>query len=171
MDQGQQRSLGIEIAERAQAGKTAGVIKANKNCFEDILKTALAEIGLDAVVSGILQGPPRWAAETLRYIGYLGPHRDALATRAAADPEAAFYALYYGADVGSHRDELVAATAGDPAWAHMTLREVADLGNHRESLLAAVAKDPSSARFTLEQVPDLGGHYEAIAAAAGRSAP
>lgn len=171
MDQDEQRSLGVEMAESVNAVKTAEAIRDKRNCFADILNIALAEKGLDAVVSAFLQGPPQWAAEALRHIGDVGPHRDALASRAAEDPEAAFYVLYHGVDVGDRRDALVAATAGDPVWAHMTLREVPDVGDRRESLLAAVLSDPSSARFTLEQVPDLGAHREAIAAAAAQSAP
>jgi hypothetical protein len=170
VDQDEQRALGVFVAEQLQAAETAVVIRDKTKCMADILATALGEKGLDVLVSGILQGPPQWAAETLRHVAHPGLHRDALAARAAEDPEAAFTALYYGADVGAHRDTLVAATADDPVWAHMTLREVPDLGGHREALLAAVAADPGSARFTLEQVADLGDHREVIAAAAAQAA-
>lgn len=171
MDQDEQRALGVSVAERVQAAKTAAVIRDKSKCMADILATALAEKGLDVLVSGILQGPPQWAAETLRHVGHPGLHRDALAARAAEDPEAAFTVLYYGAEVGTHRDALVAATADDPVWAHMTLREVPDLGGHRAAVLAAVAADPASARFTLEQVADLGDHREVIVVAAVQAAP
>ena len=169
VEQDEQRSLGVQIAQRRNAGKSADAIKNREKCFEDILKTALAENGLEVFVAGVLEGPPQWAAETLRHIDHVGLHRDALVRKAAEDPEAAHYVLYHGVDAGDHRSALLAATAGDPVWAHMTLREVADLGDQREALLAAVATDPRSARFTLEQVPDLGSHREAIAAAAAQS--
>jgi len=169
MDQDEQRALGVEIAQQQGAVATVQSIADKRQCFADILAAAVAENGLDAVVSGVLQGPPQWAAEALRHLGDLGPHRNALATRAAEDPEAAHYVLYHGAEVGEHRATLAAATAGDPAWAHMTLREVSDLGEGRDTLLAAVAIDPDTARLALEQIPDLGSHQESIAAAAARS--
>jgi hypothetical protein len=169
MDQDEQRALGVQIAKQQGADATAQSIADKRQCFADILSAAVAEKGLDVVVTGLLQGPPQWAAEALRHLSDLGPHRDALAARSAEDPGAAHYVLYHGAGVGEHRAALVAATAGDPSWAHMTLREVSDLGEQRDSLLAAVATDPDTARLALEQITDLGPHRDSIAAAAARA--
>ena len=57
MDQDEQRALGVSMAEQLQAAETAAVIRDKTKCMADILATALAEKGLDVLVSGILQGP------------------------------------------------------------------------------------------------------------------
>ncbi|MSQ48583.1 MAG: hypothetical protein EXR78_09430 [Deltaproteobacteria bacterium] len=101
----EQRRLGIELAKAAGLPKTQGTIESESCCFDDILKTALAEGGTDALVSYVLQGPPEWAYQTLRYVP-VGAHREALLAKAAEAPEWALRAFHF-AQVRSQRSALL----------------------------------------------------------------
>lgn len=66
MNKDEQRTKGIELAKAAGAAKTLAAISDKDACYEDIFKAALAEVGPDALVKGILQGPPEWAQAAVR---------------------------------------------------------------------------------------------------------
>ncbi len=86
MSMEQERAIGLELAKAAGAEQTLAAIKNDKFCYEAIFKTALQEKGLDALVSNILQGPAEWSSFALQHLHDLGPHREALAQRAASIP-------------------------------------------------------------------------------------
>jgi len=86
MNYEEQRRLGAKLAEAAKLPKTHAAIKNDKICFEDILKTAMAEGGLDTLVSNVLSGPPEWSFRTLRYVSALGTRRDELVKKVAEVP-------------------------------------------------------------------------------------
>src|SRR5918911_2108382 len=86
MDIDKDRRLGIDMAKALGATKTLAAIESKDACFAEILKVGVAELGLDAVVSQILQGPPEWAHRAYLNIPDLGSHSDALLQRAAEAP-------------------------------------------------------------------------------------
>jgi hypothetical protein len=108
MDYDQQRALAVRLAQAGGAKwqKTQATLANDNSCFSDIVKTAVAEVGVDALVSQILQGPPQWAYNTLRLVPNLGSHRDALFQKAAEEPEWALHALRFVPDLGSHGNTL-----------------------------------------------------------------
>jgi hypothetical protein len=116
MDHDEQRLFGIKLAKSGGVSwqKTQAAIESKNGCFESILHTAVAEGGVDALVSQVLQGPPEWAYNTLRYVPNLGANRDALLKKTAEDPEWALHALRLVPDLGNRRDFL-AKNAGQLA--------------------------------------------------------
>jgi len=87
MDFDEQRILGVKLAKAAGANKTLSAVKNQDACFHDIMRTAAEEVGLDAFVSQVLQGPPEWANAALLYVPNLGSHRDALVQKADEVPK------------------------------------------------------------------------------------
>jgi hypothetical protein len=81
------RQAGAQAAKNAGAAKTAALIGNGTSTFAEILKTATAEIGVDAVVSQLLAGPAVWAHMALAYIPDLGDRREALLNKASEAPE------------------------------------------------------------------------------------
>lgn len=146
MNCGEERHLGAQLANAAGAAQTRAAIEDKNKNFEDIFKVAANDCcergGVDALVSTVLQGPPRWAYAALRYVPDIGPQRDELLKKAAQDPSAAFHTLRDIPDLGEHRDALLKKVAEDPGWAQVTLHKVPDLGSHHGLLLAAVAPPP-----------------------------
>lgn len=124
-----QRRAALTLAKQAGATKTAGTILRG-GCFEDIFKDAANEVGLDALVSLVLQGDPEWAFNVLRYVPNLGAHRHALLQKAAETPEFALQTLRFVPDLGSHRDTLVAkaGTLADPVGRISNLSLINDGG-------------------------------------------
>jgi len=108
MEYVEQRLLGAKLA--ASGGdkweKTLATIRSSTSCYEDIMKTAAREGGVDALVPQLLQGPPEWAAQALRYIPDLGRHREALVKKAAEDPDSAVLALHHAPGPESHNTIL-----------------------------------------------------------------
>ncbi len=109
MDHDEQRLFGVKLTRTSGVDwqKTQAAIESKNSCFESILQTAAAEGGVDALVSQVLQGPPEWAYNTLRYVPNLGQHRDTLLKKAAEDREWALHALRLVPDLGNRRDLLV----------------------------------------------------------------
>jgi hypothetical protein len=116
MDHDEQRNFGIKLTKAGGVNwqKTQAAIESKNSCYESILHTAVGEAGVDAVVSQVLQGPPEWAYNTLRYVPNLGQHRDALLKKTSEDREWALHALRLVPDLGNRRDFL-AKTAGELA--------------------------------------------------------
>jgi hypothetical protein len=118
MDYDIQRALAIRLA---QAGgqrwqKTQAALANENSRFSDIVNTAVSEVGVDALVAQILQGPPQWAYKTLRFVPNLGANRDALLQKAAQDPASALSAYRFVQDQGNHGTTL-AQSAGKFAQA------------------------------------------------------
>jgi hypothetical protein len=118
MKTNEQRALGLKLATALGAVKTQEAIK-NGN-FESILKTASTEIGLDKLVSSVLEGPAEWAYQTLRSVPNLNnENRNALLRKAAEDPLSSVHTLRLINDLGSHGKALseragaLAATQGE----------------------------------------------------------
>jgi len=114
MEHHEQRRLAIKLAKAG--GLTETVPAITGSCYEDILKEARNEVGVDKLVSLVLQGDPEWAYNTLRFVPNLGAHRDALLKKAAETPEIAIQTLRFIPDLGRHKDTLVknAGTLADP---------------------------------------------------------
>jgi hypothetical protein len=81
------RSLAIQLAHKLGASKTAAVIADKRKNYEDILDSAIAELGLDAVAAALKKGPPVWSHLALLHIHDLGSHREALQQNAANAPD------------------------------------------------------------------------------------
>ena len=109
MNPDEQRKLGLRLAKAAGATKTEAAIKDEELCHEDILKTAADEVGVDTLVSNVLQGDPLWAHHTLRHVPNLGAGRDRLLQKVAESPTAAAHTVRYVPDLGSHRDAIMEA--------------------------------------------------------------
>jgi hypothetical protein len=116
----EQRALGLKLAKSLGAVKTQEIIKNANTNFETILKTASTEIGLEKLVSNILEGPPEWAFHTLRDVPNLSnDQRSVLIRKAGEEPLSALHTLRLVNDLGSHRDALIqkagvlAATQGE----------------------------------------------------------
>lgn len=139
----EERKLGVQLAMTIGAKQTQAAFADSQCSPMRILKTAVAEClqeeGVDAFVSRLLQGPPRWAYIALRYMPDLGSRRDELLSKAAEEPKSAFYTLRYVPQLGDHREALIKGASGDPGWAQMTLRHVPDVDDQRNMLLAAAA--------------------------------
>ncbi len=108
-----QRRLGLKLAVAAGAARTQAAIKNESNCYEEILKAAVEDVGLDTVTEKVLESDPEWASQMLQHIPDLGAHRDALLEKATASPASALHALRFVADLGSHKQSLVAAAGRD----------------------------------------------------------
>lgn len=119
MDVKIQRQIGMEIAEAAGATRTQAAIEDKSRCYEDILKTAIEEKGLDFVTEKVLESDPEWASQMLLHIPDLGAHREALLEKVKESPASALHALRFAGDLGGHQQSL-AAVAG---------REATSLGN------------------------------------------
>jgi hypothetical protein len=87
MNYDQDRTLGIQLAHKLGATKTAAVIEDKRKNYEDILDSAIAELGLDAVAAALKDGPPLWAHLALLHIPNLGSHLGALQQNAAKAPD------------------------------------------------------------------------------------
>lgn len=83
MSYDQDRLAGIKIANELGAVKTARLIERSTSNFEVIFHSAIAELGMDAVASALVNAPPVWAHMALLHIPGLGAHSAALAARAA----------------------------------------------------------------------------------------
>lgn len=114
MDVKTQRRVGMRLAIAAKALKTKEAIGDESSCYEDILKAAIDEAGLDTVTSKVLENDPEWACQMLQHIPNLGAHRNALLAKAATSPAAALQALRFVSDLGNHQQSLVLA-AGSAA--------------------------------------------------------
>jgi hypothetical protein len=85
-----QRKLGVKLASKYHAPKTLEMLKDTKNCYEDILKTAASEVGVEKLVKVLLENDPTWALQTLRHVPNLGSHETALIAKAGVLHEGAF---------------------------------------------------------------------------------
>lgn len=104
----EQRGLGLKLAKSLGAVKTQEIIKNANSNFETILKTASTEIGLDKLVSNVLEGPAEWAYYTLRNVPNLSnDQRNTLIRKAGEEPLSAVHTLRLVNDLGSHRDALI----------------------------------------------------------------
>jgi hypothetical protein len=108
MNHDEQRLFGIKLTKTSGVDwqKTQSAIESKTSCYESILQTAAAEVGIDALVSQVLQGPPEWAYNTLRFVPNLGQYRDPLLKKAAEDREFALHALRLVPELGNNRDML-----------------------------------------------------------------
>jgi hypothetical protein len=109
MNPEEQRKVGLRLAKAAGATNTQAAIMNDDFCYEDILKTAADEVGVDSLVSNVLQGDPLWAYHTLRHVPGLGAGRDRLLEKAAETPEVAAYTVRYVPDLGSQREAITEA--------------------------------------------------------------
>ncbi|NNG17804.1 MAG: hypothetical protein HKM89_15120 [Gemmatimonadales bacterium] len=80
-----ERRAGVKLASESSAAKTAAAIKDLDSCYEDIFGTAAAEVGVDHLVSRILDtNQPSWAQHALTYVPDLSEsQREALAQKAS----------------------------------------------------------------------------------------
>jgi hypothetical protein len=80
-----ERQVGIKLAHELSAPKTAAAIEDVNRCYGDIFKTAAAEIGVDRLVSGVIDsGQPSWAQHALAYLPDLSKsQQEALAQKAS----------------------------------------------------------------------------------------
>ncbi len=109
--QAAERLTALKLAQGIGAVKTVSAIKDPNQCYEDILKTAALELGLEKLVSYLLKEDPFWASNALQYVPNLGSYRDALIKKAAESPEAALHTLNLVDNIGSHAN-LLTASAG-----------------------------------------------------------
>ncbi|MEZ4858919.1 MAG: hypothetical protein R2781_08930 [Flavobacteriaceae bacterium] len=100
------RMSGIRAANAINAKETFDAIKDPNSCFEDILKVAIKENGLSAVVDHVLTNDPELSFEMLRSIPNLG----------------------------EHRDKLIKKTGESKVWALHTLRQIPNLGENEAFL-------------------------------------
>lgn len=112
MNLDEQRRLGMKLAVDADAKETLAAIKDTGKCFEDILKTAAAELGIEKFTSIIQQNDPLWAAKAIRYIPDLGDFRADLIKKAAETQDSALQALRFGGDLGDQK-QLITQSAGE----------------------------------------------------------
>lgn len=110
----EQRELAIKLLTKAEAPKTLAAINGKTECYEDIMKTAVSELGLETFTSIILQNDPLWAAKAVQYVPNLGGFRDELIKKAAETPESALHALRFAGDLGDN-NKLIETSAGDLA--------------------------------------------------------
>jgi hypothetical protein len=83
MDNQDQRKDGVKLAAQLNANKTLELIKDPNQGIEAILKSAVAEVGLEKLVSIILDSDySYWAVGALRYIPNLGEHEARLRQKA-----------------------------------------------------------------------------------------
>jgi hypothetical protein len=82
MDPQDQRKDGLKLAIQLNAPKTQELIKEPNSSLEAILKSAEAEVGVDKLVSVILNHHPQWALGALRHLPNIGPHETALREKA-----------------------------------------------------------------------------------------
>ena len=111
MSYNEQRRYGIRLAQSENAVKTKESIRDEHSCYEDILTTAADEVGVDTLVSHVLESDPEWAYNTLIHVPDLGRHRDALIAKASESPEWALRTHRFVDDLGSNAD-MVAKKAG-----------------------------------------------------------
>lgn len=83
----EQRKLAVKLASKGNAPKTLEALKDTNLCYEDILKTAVAEAGIDRVIPAILENDPSWSQYALQHIPDLGDFRSQLEERASAFSE------------------------------------------------------------------------------------
>lgn len=90
-DNNQLRLKGIELATTAGALKTAGVIEDRRFCYKDIFDAAIAEVGPESFLAGVLQGPPIWAQMVKKFHPELFAQNSAILAPQAewTDPNAA----------------------------------------------------------------------------------
>jgi len=86
MNAAEQRRLGVKLAVKADAPKTLAVIKDTTSSYEDILATAVCEIGAEKLAS-MLESEPEWAHYALLFVPDLGEGRDALVQASSAYKE------------------------------------------------------------------------------------
>lgn len=104
-----ERLHAMKLAKAVGAPKTLATLANKDACFESIIRTGMSEVGLDTLVSQVLEGPPMWAQKTLLYVADVGSHRKALINKAAETPESAWDTLRFVDNVGSHRGALLKA--------------------------------------------------------------
>lgn len=81
------RKIGVDLAKKAGATQTAGLIEQSHVGFPEIFASAEKEIGRAALVKAILNGPPAWSAIAALQMRDLNDDDDtALAKRAAEVP-------------------------------------------------------------------------------------
>ena len=112
MSYDEQRRFGIRLAQSENAVKTKEAIKDEHSCYEDILTTAADEVGVDTLVSHVLESDPEWAYNTLIHVPNLGSHRDALIVKASESPEWALHTHRFVDDLGSHAEKVAKKAAG-----------------------------------------------------------
>ena len=86
LDYSRERMTGIRIAKKAGAEETVKLIKDTSKGFADIFAFAAKEIGKQALIKNILDGPPLWSQMALLYLHDFGPAEEALRQRAAEAP-------------------------------------------------------------------------------------
>ncbi|WP_271856186.1 hypothetical protein [Patiriisocius marinus] len=102
----EQRMRGIRAAQKNQANETLIAIKNPNSCYEDILKVAIKENGLDAVVKHVLDDGPEMAYQMLRTIPNLGEYRDALIKKTGDSREFILSTLRFIPDLGDNKAYL-----------------------------------------------------------------
>lgn len=111
MNRDEQRDLGIKLATDLGAEKTLAALNKDDFCYEDILKTAASELGLDKFVATILKNDPTWAAKALSFVPDLGDYRESLIKKVAEHPHSSLEVFRTAGDLGSH-EELLQSSAG-----------------------------------------------------------
>jgi hypothetical protein len=110
MNLDEQRKFASGLAQEAGASKTLSAIQDKNSCFEDIFRTAVAEVGVQKLVEYLLRGDPNWAYQALRYVPDLGSNREMLIKKTAETPESAVHALRFIDDLGGY-DQLLRTAA------------------------------------------------------------
>jgi hypothetical protein len=84
MNQADKIKISSIVAADPQAAQTLALFNEPDSCDNDIqiLKTAVAEAGLDKVVPVVLQGDPAWSLHMLQNIPNLGAYKDPLEKKA-----------------------------------------------------------------------------------------
>lgn len=80
----EQRNLGVKLAAQLDAGKTLDIIKDTGSCYDEIFRSAAAELGTDKLASLVLeQNEPSWALAVLRHVPEIDDYRQALIAKSA----------------------------------------------------------------------------------------
>ena len=113
MELNKQRIDGAKAAQSAKAEKTLQVINDEKSNYETILKTAVEEAGIDAVVQYCLKGDPELAYQALLHIQNLDSYREALVKKAAESPDHAALTLRNIPQLEKSHQDLLSANVGE----------------------------------------------------------
>jgi hypothetical protein len=78
MNRDKQRQSAIELAKQEGAVKTLAALENEDFCYEEIIKTAADEVGVEKLAAVLAKNSPTWALNALRYVPDLGEYRDSL---------------------------------------------------------------------------------------------
>ena len=109
----QDRKTGMQMATKAGASKTAKLIQNEHAGFGAIFDSAAAEIGKDALVKHVLEGPPFWSHMALLHMDDMGGDEAALRARAAQAP-ADMVRPEAGSELLAENDVALAGELGGP---------------------------------------------------------